>query len=882
MSNKVEVNTDGIVSQKRKLSTYIFEELGYPKSESIRVEGNTFITEGFMIEGYKIKYNIGGLVLDFSEDKIDYHTENIIMSTKLIELYNKLKDKFDIKPSIISIVDSTKATRITPFRFKEEECEIYKAVEHLEITKDKDTIYKVDDVKVLEDKKEKHKNSCAIKKEKSVDCEIESVYNDKHKQQQIPNIKKENKTMITILRDLKEKLVNVVEETRAVKAVREKIEKIKDRAIYSTWDIKWFASKHGVELVVNEDGHLDVYLCAKETYSTRIRYYLVGNYQNEFKCGEATMPNGERREYKRLGTMLNALAAAYEEYEFYFPNIDRKLTSKITKECEKQYNLNRGIGKNDLLDETLNELYNAEDDKLVDALISTLAKGDIEYEDNERVHEVYASKNTALGVALIAKVKLALEIQLVRFLKKKEVDNRMMEIYSRLQIDEVELDDETLDKFDILRFAINGKNSFTIEDFQIETVWGNTLVNENKIYLFEQYNIKVDIIDEELIMFDVTEQLEGQINLCEYENNNDTQEDIIEKVEVMTKEKMNKKEIGVTVEKLADYVASTMNTMSDVEDMKKREIAIEKMIMHIVPSAKDITIDEDLCSIVFMIDAEYTGAKPTKKQMKEIDAHFSDFRNEDAKYLEASVTIDENKVHASIDLAMPYYDEWYNNEWASVPIKQSKDYIIDTKYQNALVYKDDIYQKYRRGSISPIVAINSLKHKLSETGNIRCKKLYEDNIAFYEDAIAKKKQDIANQINEVLEEYQVKGYESSNMCLKRLRDIKRDCPSYIDLGLIIRTTENMIIQKQEEYELSVENNSHEENQESVENLKKNIKNLEERVKLYKEKELAYENKIEEMKKQYDKLEKRLQKAERIVADITNIGNTYLDVGRVEK
>ncbi|HSQ89374.1 hypothetical protein, partial [Romboutsia sp.] len=144
-----EVNVDGIGTQKRQLKTYLFDTLGLPKSEKIDVPENTMITEGFVVEGYKIKYNIGGLVLDFSKDKIDYHTEKAIISTKLMELFTKLQHEFDIKPDISTIVDSTKATKVG-FGFKKEECDIYKVIDHIEITKEKQEIYDIDDVRMID------------------------------------------------------------------------------------------------------------------------------------------------------------------------------------------------------------------------------------------------------------------------------------------------------------------------------------------------------------------------------------------------------------------------------------------------------------------------------------------------------------------------------------------------------------------------------------------------------------------------------------------------------------------------------------------------------------------------------------------------------------
>ncbi|GAA0093020.1 hypothetical protein UT300009_30500 [Paraclostridium bifermentans] len=985
MSN-IEVNTDGIVSQKRKLSKYIFEELGYPKSEKINIEDNTLITEGFVIEGYKIKYNIEGKVLDFSGNKVDYHTENVVKSTKLIELYNKLKDKFDIQPSITNIVDSTKATRISPFKFKEEECEIYKAVEYLEITKDKNDIYNIEDVKTIESKVEKVKNSCKIEKEKSVDCEIENVYN-KNRKQQIPNIKKECKTMITILRDLKEKVVNAVEETRAVKSMKEKIEKIKDRAIYSTWDIKWFGGKYGVELVVNEDGHLDVYLCAMETYASKIRYYLVGNYQNEFKCGDAIFPNGERREYKRLGTMLNALAGAYEEYEFYFPKIDRKLTSEITKACEKQYNLSRGIGINELLDNTLNELSNAEDSKIVDALISTFAKGDLAYEDDDRVYEVYSNRNTALGIELLEKVKLALEIQLVKLLKKEELDERMMEVYSRLRIDRVELDKEIIDKFDILRFAIKGKDALTIEDFQIECDWNNVEIDEVKIGLFEKYNIKVDIVGDELIMFDPTEQIDGQVCLCEYEHGV-FDEEKIEEVKIMSKEKINKRQIGTKVETLAEYVADELDKNCNLS-IEKQTNNLTEAVKTVFPNAIQIDVMEDalegITGILATVDADYTGAKPTKKQLLETDSLFGEIADDELACLNLVVDVSENTVVARVNYSQPYYDKWYNREYAEVLIKESKEYIIDEEYQKALVYKDDVFQKYRRGSLNPLEAITLLKDKLSETGHMRCKELYENNIEFFEETIKNEKEKIIAGLNEVADIYNSKGSEESGNCLNKLKEIRNNCPDHLNLELLIRTMEHDIKQKEKEKKMKKDNSrsnkikifleetkdivdvknlnvafafygfdgidfgveykdengkvklndaglnalqvpkenlllitntvrqfllnqeslngtvekiesilegfgvdeevpdmTEEDANETVRLLEEKVKNLERMLELEKEKEKIYEEKINDMKEKNEKLESRVEKAERVVADMVNIGNYYLDLGRIQK
>lgn len=142
IQNKTEeINKDGIQTQKKNIIKFLKEDCNIPQSKNIDIflkdnnATDNLCIEGFYIEGYKIKFNCSSILCNY-EYELPYHIKNKYTSSKLIDIYNLLKDKFDVVPVIATIIDSTNATRISPFKFKEDECTRYQCIKYLEINKD--------------------------------------------------------------------------------------------------------------------------------------------------------------------------------------------------------------------------------------------------------------------------------------------------------------------------------------------------------------------------------------------------------------------------------------------------------------------------------------------------------------------------------------------------------------------------------------------------------------------------------------------------------------------------------------------------------------------------------------------------------------------------
>lgn len=144
--NTLQVNNDSLNKQKNDIKRYLTDELKIKKSELKRLEDdNILITEGFKIEGKKIKYEYEHTML-FSG--IDYHLGNIIRNNMYIWLFNKLKGKYDVVPHITTITDATMAKEKGSFKIKTEKCKYYKAIKYIEIAKPSGKIFDIDDVRI--------------------------------------------------------------------------------------------------------------------------------------------------------------------------------------------------------------------------------------------------------------------------------------------------------------------------------------------------------------------------------------------------------------------------------------------------------------------------------------------------------------------------------------------------------------------------------------------------------------------------------------------------------------------------------------------------------------------------------------------------------------
>lgn len=123
-----EVNPLGIVQQKKEIYDYMFNELKLEKIVKKEIGFSSYLyTEGYEINGYKIKHN-HLYTLGYSGDfkyVDEFYDSYVYNSMKLKELYYKLKDKFDIVPHTQTVGGINNKKLV---------------ITHLEITKEKQIV----------------------------------------------------------------------------------------------------------------------------------------------------------------------------------------------------------------------------------------------------------------------------------------------------------------------------------------------------------------------------------------------------------------------------------------------------------------------------------------------------------------------------------------------------------------------------------------------------------------------------------------------------------------------------------------------------------------------------------------------------------------------
>ena len=150
-----EKSLEGIQNQKKLIKQYLIDN-NIPQQEKIDVHlagetlldrqlTSTLYLEGFYIEGYKIKYNYSKALCYFDFIPNHMHIGKRYISYNLNKIYMLLKDKFDIMPVYGDIVeyDYIKVKDNLGREYNKKILEskrTYKALEYLEITKDKQLI----------------------------------------------------------------------------------------------------------------------------------------------------------------------------------------------------------------------------------------------------------------------------------------------------------------------------------------------------------------------------------------------------------------------------------------------------------------------------------------------------------------------------------------------------------------------------------------------------------------------------------------------------------------------------------------------------------------------------------------------------------------------
>lgn len=460
-----------------------------------------------------------------------------------------------------------------------------------------------------------------------------------------------------IVRELENKLETL--EGRAYENARMTLEKIENRTRVNTWVLENNEGTYGTEIVITKEGHVDFYLCIMERYSSKISYIRVANFQQEFSCGDIFLPNGQYKEYQKLGNIINALNKMYNDLGFYFNNKNNRKTLECAR---KQYEINKFINEQETETEeieiSLDEKYAKQLEESPNHIITIKIFKEILANDDVFVgaYDVLADRFNPyyeLGKIMHKKFKELLDATINGELGLGDMDILCTELFRTCGYEQFAKYDTEIK---ILDFKSRKKYP-TYEWFMKENCWDGTrtIVDMEKIYDFEDAGLKVELFEdiEEVLIWNVTEQLEGQVGFNDME--------IKEEVE-----EMKNKEVLDLNENLP------LGTIVGFRyDVYENDVLVEKMILtgKIVHISDDfngkynVETNDKKTYLVYNSDI-VTWERPSKKEIK--ISITGEGRVED---IETTSVADASK-NLQRRIAETKGDRYCNKTWITIDIEE--------------------------------------------------------------------------------------------------------------------------------------------------------------------------------------------------------------------
>ncbi len=577
---------------------------------------------------------------------------------------------------------------------------------------------------------------------------IEKRYlTDKYNVSTLVSTETKNNTQEIKMKDGKEKMVRnvrVLEESvekgllqgYALESAKQTLEKIDHRTTgVDTWVLENNEGTYGTEIVITKDGHIDLYLCIMEKYASKVSYIRVGNFQQEFELGDIWLPNGKVKEYKKLGTIINALNKEYEKYGFYF-TADTKNNRRILADARKSYELFKAEEKERKRKENLaKDLVSLSSSTLCSLLRELEHEGRVFYEDIEE-----------------------LERELVKFFEKsdKKYDcwqdvfadykENYLEV-ERLKKNLVKKEQELLSKE--VTFDIDGEG-------KVEEIKDASYADANENYKRRRYQApeKCDGYNKTYVTMKLDGKKFHDMVIClhgETEHHNlkdailaqlkvlrktwvegdgvpyfkpEKNKEIIEK-KYGSKEKLaivlDAKEIVVRnldieseiviethTEKMEEKQMNTINKNALTNRMTKLgeflkenrdKDVVEKRIKELFPMAMEIDVFEECDnSVFFLVGQEYVGKKPTKKEIEEdgIEVKYV----VDTYGLTVNVDILDDSIEISSSIGVDYIDKYNNHYNTSCTVKEIK---IETPKEEVTNVDDVVYMEVLEKNIDELI-----------------------------------------------------------------------------------------------------------------------------------------------------------------------------------
>lgn len=571
----------------------------------------------------------------------------------------------------------------------------------------------------------------------------------------------------TILRNLKEKISTGSLVDRALKAAKEKIEKITNRVVsLAKDDMKYIVEKFGTEIIITEDGHVDFYIIARRDIDTRISYIRVANWQPEFSLGDVFLDDGSSREYKKLGNIVNALNKEYSKYGFDFQNVDTREINKIAKKeyqiyIELKEQQAQQAEKEEEKMENKNFKYADGNEVRVGDIVEVASTTSLNYGCEGEVLDVLGDDGHGEIIidTTISKDAYYYASELILIKRKND------EAAEEEKEEEVKMENKKI------TISIEGEGraeSITTGNIEeananlrkrIDEVLNGTYCNKTWITIdireFEEpIEFRVDIIEElhgkeynvlELLINEMKREIKymkENKNRCTWIKDTDKFISVREQVvEVLRKYLQPNPPAGEPAAEAAEVTPAATeekeNNKKNVEEMETKittkqrlnnrlkklaaQLVEEKTIQEkedivysLFPNAIELDVEES--SIHFLADEEYIGAKPTKKYMMEIDENFGKINN--MYGLMVSVHIKENAVEVEASVAVDFSDVWGNQDYTDFIVGSAVAEIPMTDKKAMEIASDALDNANKRN-----ISISSALHTVNEL--LQCKGLSE-------------------------------------------------------------------------------------------------------------------------------------------------------------
>lgn len=487
-----------------------------------------------------------------------------------------------------------------------------------------------------------------------------------------------NNTQEIKMKDGKEKMlrnVRVLEESvekgllqgYALESAKQTLDKIDHRTIgVDTWVLENNEGTYGTEIVITKEGHIDLYLCIMEKYASIVSYIRVGNFQPEFGLGDIWLPNGEIKEYQKLGTIINTLNKEYEKYGFYF-TADTKNNRRILADARKSYELFIAEEKEKKRKEDVIEEITFDIDG--ESSLHITEKKDVDYATAQKEYrlrlqsapeETYNKTNFDLKIN--GECVYGFRVDLCRGFDHK-----------------FELADELLRNLKFQKRVWSGEEySWMQGEYREKRIKEQFGTEEEMIKFFDK-------IEEILVGFGTPEPTKSE-----------------EVIEVVAVEKMEEKEIN-TINKNA--LTNRMTKLGEFLKENRDKDIIENKVLELFPKATEVEVFEGDNVVHFLVGQEYVGKAPTKKEMKELDW---EYRETIQTYgLTLYVAVESDKIKMDAHIAVDYRDRHGCSNNIDFTVKEL-EIELELTMEVAKELAEEIRNKHNNGELSPCYAWNRI------------------------------------------------------------------------------------------------------------------------------------------------------------------------------